>query len=70
MAKELSPPDKWVPVSIAPSGVALEVCVMDRGSVHALAFPCRRTASGWADATTKRLLDIEPTHWRKWVELP
>lgn len=43
---------------------------MDRGSVHALAFPCHRTASGWADAATSRLLDIEPTHWRKWAMLP
>lgn len=70
MLKTLSPPDKWLPVSIAPFGVDLEVCVMERANVHALAFPCRRTVAGWADTTSSRLLDIEPTHWRQWAETP
>lgn len=61
-------PDKWLPVSIAPFDTDLEVAVLDRQGAHALLFPSRRTKMGWADATTQKRLDIEPTHWRKWVE--
>lgn len=66
MAHAMSSPDKWLPVSIAPADMDLEVCVMARGSVHALVFPCRRIASGWADSATRKPLDIAPTHWRQW----
>jgi hypothetical protein len=62
------PPDKWLPVSIAPLDTDLEVAVLDQRGAHALIFPCRRTKTGWADAASKRPLDIEPTHWREWVE--
>jgi hypothetical protein len=68
MAHVHSLPDKWLPASIAPSGVDLEVCVMDRHGIHALVFPCRRSEAEWLDASTKKRLDIEPTHWRQWRE--
>jgi hypothetical protein len=68
MLKHQWPPDKWLPVSIAPFDTELEVAVRDKRGVHALIFPCRRTKTGWADATSKRPLDIEPTHWREWTE--
>jgi len=68
MLKDQWPSDKWLPVSIAPFDADLEVCVMDAREVHALVFPCRRTATGWVDGTTQKRLDIEPTHWRKWIE--
>jgi len=68
MMEALSPPDKWLPVSIAPRDVDLEVCVMEHGRAHALVFPCRRTASGWSDAATHKPLDIAPTHWRRWLD--
>jgi hypothetical protein len=61
-------PDNWVPVSIAPSGIDLEVGVMDRGSVHALVFPVRKSGTDWVDASTKMRIDIQPTHWRKWTD--
>ena len=35
-------PEKWLPISIAPSDTDLEVGVMDRGDVHALIFPVRK----------------------------
>ncbi len=41
---------------------------MDAREAHALVFPCRRTATGWVDGATQKRLDIEPTHWRKWIE--
>lgn len=34
-------PEKWLPVSIAPSDTALEVGVMDKHDVVALVFPVR-----------------------------
>ena len=68
VVEHLTPPDKWLPVSIAPFDADLEVCVIDRHSVHALVFPCRRATTGWVDAVTRRTLDIAPTHWRRWCE--
>jgi hypothetical protein len=61
--------DEWLPVSLAPGDADLEVCVMDYdGIIHALAFPCRKAKTGWVDASTKKLTDIQPTHWRKWTD--
>jgi hypothetical protein len=69
MTRVHSVPAEWLPVSIAPSDVDLEVCVMDYdGIVHALVFPCRKNKTEWVDASTKRHIDIQPTHWRKWSE--
>jgi hypothetical protein len=62
-------PDNWLPVSIAPSDADLEVGVMDRrGDVVALIFPVRRRGIDWVDATSKKPVDIAPTHWRNWTE--
>jgi hypothetical protein len=62
-------PGTWLPVSIAPSDADLEVCVIDRhGLVHALVFPVRKSGTDWIDASTKKRVDIGPTHWRKWAE--
>jgi len=59
-------PEKWLPVSIAPSDADLEVCVMDERGIHALVFPVRKNGIDWVDASTKKHVDIRPTHWRKW----
>ena len=59
-------PDKWLLVSIAPSDADLEVCVMDQHGIHALVFPVRKNGNDWVDASTKKGVDIQPTHWRKW----
>ncbi len=61
-------PDKWLSISIAPAGVGLELCVMDFQGTHALVFPCHKSGAGWVDASTKKRIDIEPTHWRVWNE--
>jgi hypothetical protein len=61
-------PDKWLPVSIAPSDTDLEVCVMNNREIHALVFPCRKNGTAWVDVLTKQRIDIHPTHWRKWTE--
>ena len=68
MARIIRMPDKWLPVSIAPSDADLEVCVFDKGTVHALIFPCRKHGADWVDASTKTRINIEPTHWRLWAE--
>jgi hypothetical protein len=61
-------PDKWLPVSIAPSDADLEVCAMDKLGFHALVFPVRKSGTEWVDSSTKARIDILPTHWRKWSE--
>jgi hypothetical protein len=61
-------PSNWLPVSIAPSGIDLEVGVMHTGAVHALAFPVRKSGIEWVDASTTKSIDIQPTHWRKWTD--
>ena len=66
MANVHSLPEKWLPVSIAPLDIDLEVCVMDNGAAHALIFPVRRNKTDWVDAKTKKRIDIMPTHWRMW----
>ena len=61
-------PDKWLPVSIAPSDADLEVSVMDKRGIHALVFPARKNGTDWVDASTKKRIDIAPTHWRRWTD--
>ena len=61
-------PDNSLPVSIAPSDTDLEVGVMDKRDVHALMFPVRKSGTDWVDASTKKRVDIQPTHWRKWSD--
>jgi hypothetical protein len=60
-------PEQWLPIPIAPSDADLEVCVMDNHGIHALVNPCRKNGTGWIDASTKKYVDIQPTHWRKWT---
>jgi hypothetical protein len=69
MTHVYSVPYKWVRVSSAPSDANLEVCVMDNHGIHALVFPCRKNGTEWVDASTKKHVDIQPTHWRKWIEI-
>ena len=61
-----SPHGEWLPISSAPSDADLEVCVMDNHGIHALVRPCRKNGKGWVDVSTKKYVDIQPTHWRKW----
>jgi len=63
-----SMPAEWLPASTAPSEGDLEVCVLDYdGMVHALVFPCQKDGAEWVDASNRKLVDIQPTHWRKWA---
>jgi hypothetical protein len=63
--------EEWLPVSSAPSDADLEVCIIDfDGILHALEFPCHKDKAGWFDAMTKKRLDIQPTHWRRWTTRP
>ena len=61
--------EEWLPVSSAPSDADLEVCIIDfDGILHALEFPCHKDKIGWFDAMTKKRLNIQPTHWRRWTD--
>jgi hypothetical protein len=58
---------EWHPIASAPFDRDLQVSVIERGEVHALVVPCRRTQSGWLRASTGEQLFIDPTHWREWI---
>ena len=57
-----------MPVSIEPADADLEVSVMEKQVVHALVFPVRKSGDDWVDASTKKRIDVQPTHWRKWTD--
>jgi hypothetical protein len=61
---------EWLPVSVMPpAGEDLELCVLDFDEIVVrLAYPCHRSGPDFVDASNKRLIDIQPTHWRKWSE--
>jgi hypothetical protein len=57
---------EWLPVSIAPSDGDLEVCVLDYdGIVHALMFPRHKDGAEWVDASNRKPVDIQRTHWAR-----
>jgi hypothetical protein len=56
----------WQPISSAPLDRDLELSVIEKGEVHALVFPCRRTQAGWVNAKTGQPVFVDPTHWRVW----
>jgi hypothetical protein len=68
MTRVPSLPNKWLPVSIAPSDADLEVCILNEQGLHALVFPVRKRGADWVDASTKKRIDIQPTHWRTWTD--
>jgi hypothetical protein len=59
----------WQPIIRAPWERNVELAVIEPNElVHALAFPCRRTFSGWLNAKTREWIEIRPTHWRDWED--
>jgi hypothetical protein len=57
---------RWQPIANAPFDRDLQLSVIEEG-VHALVFPCRRTAVGWVNKVGDRI-DVSPSHWRDWPE--
>jgi hypothetical protein len=68
MTRVNSLPEQWLPISTAPLNTDLEVSVIDSHGIHALVCPCRKNGNEWINASTKKTVDIQPTHWRKWIE--
>jgi hypothetical protein len=60
----------WHPVATAPFDRDLELAVLENGNAHALVVRCRKLRHGWANATTGKQLDVNPTHWRYWQNKP
>jgi hypothetical protein len=58
--------DGWRSIASAPFDQDLELSVIEDGEVHALLFPCRRTARGWAKVSANAAVAVRPTHWRPW----
>jgi hypothetical protein len=38
------------------------------GIVHALPYPYHKDGANWVDRSGRRHADIEPTHWRNWID--
>ncbi len=49
-----------------PDDCDLVVAVLDKGGLHALEFRCRRKEGCWINAETGNLIEVRPTHWRRW----
>jgi len=58
---------EWQAVSDAPFGRDIEIAVIKSATPHAVAFPCRRILGGWMDSQSRERLNVQPTHWRDWV---
>lgn len=54
-------------LSDIPKDRDVRLAVIEQGDVHALVFPCRRTGNSFVDAKTKRVVDLNPTHWQEWT---
>ncbi|MEJ2624930.1 MAG: hypothetical protein P8Z80_10425 [Pseudolabrys sp.] len=59
---------EWQSISSAPCDRTIELAVVSGAVPHAAAFPCRRVLGGWMDADISEPIDVEPTHWREWLE--
>jgi hypothetical protein len=57
---------EWHPISTAPFDRDLQLSVIEKGEMYSLAFPCRRTQSGWVHASTGKPVFVDPTHWHEW----
>ena len=58
----------WQLISTVPFDRDLQLSVIEKGEIHTLIFPCRRTQAGWIDSKTGRPVLVDPTHWRVWSE--
>jgi hypothetical protein len=59
---------EWYPILTAPLDRNLQLSVQEKGEVHSLVFPCRRTQKGWVNAHTWKPVIVHPTHWRDWLD--
>ena len=58
-----------ISVDVIPKDRDLLLAVMDRDGLHMLEFPCRCDETGcWIDVRTGQAIDVQPTHWREWLE--
>jgi hypothetical protein len=56
-------------ISHVPTDRDLHLAVLNGDQeLHALVFPCRRQGNLWIDATTRRPVEVHPTHWQEWIE--
>ena len=58
--------DLWQSIETAPPDRDIELAVIEAGETHKLAGFARRTAAGWNNTATGKIIDIRPTHWRNW----
>lgn len=64
----LHSPDRWLPISVVPKGLPVEVSMTDDSGFRALVVACRWNGEAWTGVLTRKKLDIAPTHWRPWSD--
>lgn len=57
---------KWQPIREAPANQALQLAVEIDGTMRPLVFACRRRGFQWVNDTSRKIIYIRPSHWRKW----
>jgi hypothetical protein len=57
---------EWCEIRRVQTERDLEVAVIDTTGTHPVAFPCRYREGIWINATTRKQIEINPTHWREW----
>jgi hypothetical protein len=55
----------WHDILTAPMQRELELAVIDT-EIRTLVFPCLRTERGWINSSTRKSINVAPTHWRWW----
>jgi hypothetical protein len=58
----------WRTFDTAPFDTDIWRSLIEKNDIYTLPFPCRRTAEGWINAATGRVVEVEPSHWRSCSE--
>lgn len=58
---------EWRRAAVAPFDRDLEIAVIGADGIQPVEFPCQRILHGWVAAESRKLLDVQPTHWRAWT---
>ncbi|HUZ31523.1 MAG TPA: hypothetical protein VMV19_05355 [Xanthobacteraceae bacterium] len=57
---------EWNEIFSVPMERDVEVAVIDKAGVHPVEFCCRHNDGVWINASTRKQINIQPTHWREW----
>jgi hypothetical protein len=55
-------------ISAVPEPSTWAMMILGFAGIGFMAYPCHKNGALWVDASNKKHVDIQPTHWRKWTE--